>query len=714
MPILRDLRFGLRTLLRNPTSSLVCILTLALGIGANTAIFSVIDALILRPLPYPEPARLVQLQQTYQEAPGVTSPFFSGPTYLALRERLESFQSLTALYNYSPEGFNLNLDGRSQRIARLKVSSDYFDTLGIQPQIGRTFTREEELMPGPQDSNRLSSYEPANRLALLSNGLWMRILGGDPGILGSTILLSGAPYTVIGVMPPGVLDPMAGRIDVWVPHNLSAGGYNNLGNRYLTVLGRLSPEVTIQAAQHELDAAMAVLESTHDENQGEGARLDSLQELLLGDLDSTLYILLAAVLTLLLIACVNVANLQLSQYAGRSRELAIRAAVGGSRRQLARQLLTENLLLVLGGGLLGVVLARLGVVALLSLSPEGLQDNVAIQFNSNVLLFTTLMALSTGIIFGLAPAWRSSRLDLDQVLRQNSRGSVAGHGRTGRLLVIGQISLSLVLLIAAALLMSSFRSLLTQENTLRREGVYTFRVDLSGPKYERGEQRANFNRELGSALTALPGVEATGAISKLPLTGPYHGWGFRIPGRDPESEQGGGPAQIRVVDRDYFQALRIPLLRGRLLDSSDRADSSPSVLINRALADRYFEDEDAVGKVLSMGGNRTVVGVVGNVRHRHLLPASPKIYVAHAQFADNRNWQLYQIVSTTTERADIFALIRQQVGRLDSGVLGCRRRGNRSTTFCHYPDDPLRSPGSASGRGRNSRDPDPDLRSPSP
>ena len=664
-----DVRFAMRSFLgKNRSLALVCLLTLALGIGANTALFSVLKAVVLEPLPYPDSDRLVQLLVDWPQFDAFGIAYHPGPDYLDYRDNLESFESLACLYTYSPEGFNLSQDGSSLHITRLKVSQGYFETLGVLPRIGRTFSRQENLLAGAIDPERSSDYSPARQLAILSHGLWMRHFEGDPLALGRDIQLSGLPYAVIGVLPPGFQDPLLGEVDVFVPHNLSPGGYNSRGNHYLSIIGRLKPGVSLQAAQQEMNALTTALKEQHPQHQDRVTNLSPLKEMLVGDLGGTLWVLTAAVATLLLAACFNVANLLLAWGASRRKELAVRSALGSSRRRIVRQLLTESLILSILGGLTGLAVAFFGVRALIALRPESLPAVAQVRFDGWIFLFCMGAALVTGLLFGLAPAFRASRSDLESALREGGRDNADGSGRRLRQVLVGaQLALAVVLLVGAGLLAKSFMGILRQDLGFESSNLLTYRVNLPQSRYEDPSRRVEFYQNLHQRLESLPGVRFAGSISRLPVSGPYHSWGFRIPERPQDDDSSRGNAQIRVVDGRFFEALGIRLQRGRLFDSTDRDDAPPVILVNRALAKTYFPGEEILGKQLLAGGGtpRTVVGIIEDVRHLHLQPASAKVYLPHTQFGSNRNWGLYQVVASDGPVSGLPGLIRRQVARLD-------------------------------------------------
>lgn len=667
MGILQDLRLAYRTLIvRNRALTLACTVTLALGIGAATAIYSVIDSVLLQPLPYPEPHRLVRVMETGARAEDGESPFLSGLSFRDLREGVRSFQGLAGFYDYSPEGFDLSLEGRPQRIVRLKVTSGYFETLGTAPLLGRTFRVEDEAVADIHTPDR---GNPAQRLIVLSHGLWQRAWAGRADIVGQDILLSGESYTVLGIMPESFRDPLVEGVDVWAPLDLSPGGYNTYGNRYVSAIGRLAPGSTVESAQAELRGLDDSLRDRHPANRDRNHVIRPLQQHLTSEIDATLYVLLAATGLLLLTACVNAANLFLARGTARRTELAVRAALGSSRLRLARQMLAESLVTSFLGAGAGLLIAWAGVAALMALRPQGLPSVAEVGFQTGTFTFAALAGVLTAVLFGLAPAFKHSRFDLESALRQGGRspGSGVPGQRLRGFLVASQVALALVLLIGAGLLFKSFFNLLQTDLGFRSEKVLTYRVDLPLSAYPNGELRDSFYARLHQRLGALPGVVAAGSTSKLPSTGRYHSWGFSIPGR-PQGENR-AVSEIRCVDGDYFQALGIHLQQGRLFDERDGPAALPVIVVNRQLARRIWPDrsEDQItgGQLRVAGELRTVIGVVSSVRSQQLSPAGTKIYLPHSQFGDDRNWSLTQVAAVRTPDPGLISLIRREVAAID-------------------------------------------------
>ncbi len=657
--LLRDVRFATRALvLKDRAFSLTALTTLALGIGATTAITSVINAVLLTPLPYPEPDRLVRLYQASRGAPEARQ-FVTGPDFFDYRDA-GIFESLATAYTYRETGFDLTGGDRPERVAGLEISAEYFHVLGLPPALGREFERAEERADA--------------RLAVVSHGLWQRWFDGAPDAIGRTLTLDGAAYTVVGVAPAGFRDPMGRNVDVWTPEDLTTPDNNGRGNHYLSLVGRLRPEGTLREASAALEVLSANLEAEYpDSNTGRLARIERLLEDRVGDARPLLGVLLGAVGLVLLIACVNVANLLLARGAAREKELAIRAALGSGRWRLTRQLLTESLVIAIAGGLAGLGLAYGGVRALVALGPEALPRVDQIGVDPRVLLVSAALVLMTPLLFGLAPALHGSSPDLERSLRDGGRAGGGGvrAQRTRRTLIVVQIALAFILMVGAGLLARSFVGILDQEIGFRSAGVLTFRINLPDARYDDPGDRMTFYRRFSERLEAVPGIVAAGAVSRLPATGEYHSWSFLIEGRPrPERGQPWPLANIRCVDGGYFDALGIGLTSGRLLDRRDTLEAPPVVLVNQALARTYFADEDPLGQRVNVGDAiRTIVGIVDDVRQDLRDPAVPKAYLAHDQFGGDRNWSMVQVVRAAAGRTDIASVARRELAAIDPDLI---------------------------------------------
>jgi putative ABC transport system permease protein len=491
-------------------------------------------------------------------------------------------------------------------------------------------------------------------------------------------------------MPETFLDLAGGDVDLWVPQELRAGVHespvtstvwNRRGNHYLNVIARLRTGVSLEEAQAQLDALSANQAALYpDRNLRLEARLVPFYDEVIGSSNTMLYILMGAAGLVLLIACVNVANLLLARNVSRERELAIRTALGSGRSRLIRQLLTESLLVAITGGAIGLILAYWGVEGLLALSPDSIPRIHEIAFNVPLFSFALVVTLLTGVVFGLAPALQSANPNLDQSLRDSSRGSTGGI-RSIRLrsaLVTSQVSLALVLLIAAGLFMRSFLALQQVDLGMAPGPVMTFEVDLPDSRYPGAAQQIAFHQAFADRIGAIPGIETVGAISKLPVTGPYNSWGFEFMSSDGEVVEGG--ADFRIIEGGYFEALNITLLAGRFFERSDAADGPPVTIINEFTARRFFGDRDPVGQEILQSGRRwRIIGIVGDVAHDHQGNVRPKVYLPHAQYVD-RNWALTQVIATATYRDDLLELVRQELAAIDPGLVFYNARWMRDVT----------------------------------
>jgi putative ABC transport system permease protein len=602
----QDLRFGLRMLLKNPGFTLVAVLTLALGIGANTAIFSVVNALILRPLPYPDPERLVWVDYTSSSNTGgeVLSAHF-----LNWREQN---QTLEGIAQFEPTTRTLTGAGEPERVEAGQISASFFTTLGVQSlPPGRNFTTAEDKTGG-------------ERVAILSHGLWQGRYNGDQDIVGKTITLNDSIFTVVGVTPEDFR--YFRPFDVWIPLAIDLERDRANGNTSSqATVARLKPGITLEQARAELDTLLQRYETTKLEGSPRidlRARLVPLQKLLLGDTRRPILVLLGAVGLVLLIACANVANLLLARAVTREKELAIRGALGAGRLRLVRQLLTECLLLAMAGSAAGLLLASWLTALLGSLSSTNTLGEMgrvaAITIDLRVLGFTLLITLVTGLIFGFLPALRFSRTDLNVSLKEGGRGGgLQGRGLRNALMV-SEIALAIVLLIGAGLLIRSFAKLLDVDPGYRAENLLTARIALP-PRYSDNSQRAQFYERILQRIAALPGVTAVGATSHLPLTGYNMGAQLRVEGRQPREGENPPSAPVARVNPDYFRTMGISLRAGRLINDSDTQDSPGVALLSETLARRLFPNEDPLGKRLSVAGmNTTVIGVVNDIRYTGL------------------------------------------------------------------------------------------------
>jgi len=646
--ILQDLRFASRALRRSPGFAVVTALTLALGIGGNSAVFTVINEVILRPLPYSEPDRLVRVYQVHPEyAPG--GSVVSGPALLDYRAGVPGLEHIAAFFDLNPSAYTLTGRGQPRRVLMLPVTSNYFEVYRIRPALGRGLLEEEEVAGA--------------RSIVISDALWTTLFDADPDVLSQSLLLDSESYRIVGVMPPDFQDVNVDPIDVWSPLDLQETTQRSRGDHYLSLVARLRDGVSLQTAQSQLDVVSAAQAAEYARpHAGWSARLVPLHDDLVGDAGTTLFILLGASTLVLLLACLNVANLFLARNVMRERELATRFALGSGQWRLAQQILTETVMIAGVGGLLGVFIAYQAVPALLAMVPEPVPRIEGISVDGTLVLFSLGITLLTGILAGLVPVARFIRPDLDRMLRSGARSGTGGVrlGRVRNTLIVSQVMLGIVLCVGAALLMRSFINLQHVELGVSQREVTTLKVHLPETRYD-AERRIAFHQSLHDRLAALLGVTASGAVSWLPVSGEYNNWGFRLEGRD-----GWLGANFRIVEGDYFSALGVGLVRGRLFDRTDDLGSPPVAVVSEALAQRDFADSDPVGQsILAEGRRWEVVGVVGDVAYDHRGSVAPMIYLPHAQFGDDRNWTLTQVVSAARPWRDVVDLVRRELVDID-------------------------------------------------
>jgi predicted permease len=616
----QDVRYGVRMLRKNPGFTLVAVVTLALGVGANTAIFSVVNAVLLRPLPYADPSRLVTLWGKTASTGADRMPL-SYPNFTDYKNQAQAFEHAAA-YD-TTEATLTSDDNEAESLNGARVSADLFPLLGVGPALGRVFSAEEDRPGGAA-------------VVVLSHDLWQRRFGSDPRIAGRQIMLGERSTKVLGVMPRGFTFPLGEeKSDYWVPLAADPSAAQLLSNRYgkfLTVVARLKPGVRLEQAEAEMSVIARRLEA----NTGWSARLVPLREDIVGGVRPALLILLGAVALVLLIACANVANLLLARAGARGKEIAIRRALGAGRARIVRQLLTESLLLSLAGGSLGLLLAEWLVDVIVATGPADLPRLADVTLDSSVLGFTLLVSVLTGLVFGLAPALRASKTDLGEPLKEGGRSSTEGARRNPLrgLLVVSEVALSLMLLAGTGLLIKSFVRLLQTDPGYQTERVLTASLSLSETKYPEPEQQAEVYRQVLRRVASLPGVEAAGAASLLPLGGRDSYNVFRIEGRPPFAAGQEPSVRYQVVSPDYFRAMGIQLLRGRSFTEGDTKDSPQVVMVNEAFARRHLSNEDPTGKRLVIGDEppREIIGVVGSVRHRGLdEEPQPEFYVSYLQ-----------------------------------------------------------------------------------
>lgn len=632
--LLQDLRFGFRTLVKNPGFSAVAILALALGTGANTAIFSIVNAVLLRPLPFQSPERLVLV---WGKNPTTDHYPVSIPDFLDFREQNQVFDEMGT---FSYADFNLTMGDEPEHIQGTMVSANYFSVLGVNFTRGRAFQPEED-QPG------------ANRVVIVSDGLWRRRFGSDPNFVGQTILLNGASFTVVGIAPPSFQSPIPeDKPQLWVPISFDGGdklrvppgasseSLRNRRTRFLICAARLKPGVTPRQAQTDIETIAGRLEQQYkDTNAGISVNLVGLRKHIVGNIETAMIILLASVGCVLLIACANVANLLLARAAARQKEIAIRSALGAGRLRLIRQLLTESVLLSVVGGALGLAVAYGGIRLLVALNPPNIPRLSEIDVDSSVLGFTFLIALVTGLAFGLAPALEASKPDLNETLKEGARGSTGGLGRQRirSLLVVSEVALTVLLLIAAGLMLKSFYSLQKVKPGFDPENTLTMWLNLPASKYADDHKIEAFYEQVLNEIVALPGVQSAAAVTSLPLTTTIiERLRFLVEGHPPANPSDVPRANIRRISHHYFSAMRISLLEGRYFTERDREDSPPVVIVNQTMAGRYWPGEDPVGKRLTIPTfgtvSREVVGVVADVKHTSLdTDSGVEIYVPYLQ-----------------------------------------------------------------------------------
>ena len=650
--MIQDLRYALRMLLKYKGFTVVAASTLALGIGANTAIFSLVSGVLLRPLPYPRADRIIYFEGQ-KPAAGITDSNISIPDYLDWAQQTDLFSSAGL---FATGNATLSADGTEpERVPRAFVTSGFFSVLGVQPVLGR-------LLIGGDD---LANAEP---VAVLSAGLWKRRFGADPNIIGRKLTISGEPVTVVGVMGSGYEYPE--QTQVWSSWSI-ASEEKRRDNRSCSALARLRPGIALKQAQTQISATNARLGQTFpDTNKGWDARLVAVQDLLVREVKPSLLVLFGAVAFVLLIACTNVANLLLARAASRQKEVAIRAALGASRGRIIRQMMTESLLLSIIGGMGGALLSAWLTDILLSAMPTGGPRIDQVSFDYRVLAFAILLSAVTGIVFGLVPALQTSRLDVNSSLKEGGRTDVPRRTSARNLLLIGEVALSLMLLIGAALLIKSFIRLQDVKSGFNSQGVLISSVGLPRAKYSEPAQRIEFFRQLEEHVAALPGVQAVGGAINLPLGASNYliGRAFIPEGRSLTVEESVNASYSTIIG-DYFRALQIPIQAGRGFSETD-TDTAPKVaIINESLAKKYFGSANgALGKRLTVWRDekfqREIVGVVGDTKVNTLEGANlPQIYVPHAQ--DSEWGFMAMVIRTAGDAASLAPAVRREVLMLD-------------------------------------------------
>ena len=653
--IVRDVSYSSRILLKNYAFTIVVILTLALGIGANTAIFSFANGILLRPLPYPDSDRLAAINETALKR-GFESMSVSYPNYLDWKEQNTVFESMGTYFGGSAR-FALSGAGEPISIRGARISHGVLETLRVSPQLGRPFTANEDR---PEEDG----------VVILGYELWQKNYGGDPNIVGQKIVLSNRPRTVVGVMPCGFRFPEIAEL--WVPLALTTQTFTRTDHGLSTV-ARLKDGVSVDEAQAEMHNIAARIEQQNPvTNEGLGVKVTSLHDNLTGDYREALLILLGVVGCVLLVACVNVANLMLARATARQKEFALRAALGAGRWRIVRQLLVESLLLALVGGALGFALSIWALRVLLTSIPIQLPFWMNFSVDLRVLGFTIVITVLTGLLFGVAPALQTSRVDLNDTLKEGGRGTVGGRGRSRSLLVVTEIALSLVLLVGAGLMIQSFLRLRRVNVGLDPTNIAVTSFHLPTEKYREREPRAAFYKQLLERVRTLPGVQTASATATIPLSGGNWGRSLTVDGY-PVLAVGQAPMiQHTVVTPDYFRTMGIPLLSGRDFTDADAKGSQLVTIIDERLARKYWPNQSAIGKRVRFGPPEdnepwhTIVGVVGTVRHQRMQEdTAESVYLPHAQIPVNG---MALVTRTTSEPKDLVAAIRREAAQLDSDL----------------------------------------------
>jgi len=648
--IIKDIRYGVRGLLKRPGFTVIALVALALGIGANTAIFSLVNAVVIRPLPFPDPDQLVWVFGNIRS--GGNRASVSPPDFLDYRSQNKTFEQFAAS-GTQPLSVNLTGSGDPERITASMVTGNYFDTFGITPAIGRGLTLENEKSGQDQ-------------VTVLSHAFWQKRFAGDASIVGKTLTLDSRSYQILGVMPAGVSLPQTA--DLWVPINFDGDPEMKWRKaHFLRPVGRMKPGVTLTQAQADTDMIAAHLEQQYpDSNTGWNLRLLSLREQLVGGTRTILFVLFGAVGFVLLIACANVANLLLVRAAARQKEIALRTALGASRLRIIRQMLTESLLLSILGGALGALLAVWGVQLLVSLSGDSLPPTVNVGIDTNVLAFTFVISIVTGLLFGLAPAFRTANVNLIDSLKDGARGSEGTlRNRTRSLLVVFESAVAVILLIGAGLLVRSLIALQRVDPGFDANNVLTLRIDLPRQKYEGEGRKAKFFEQLEARISSLPGVQSVGLITELPMSGQLNDLPFTVEGRPPVTVDQAFDADFRLVNQHYFSALHIPLLRGRNFTEQEVREGKLVTVVSQQLVDTVFPNEDPMGKrlVSAMGGQAfEIIGVVGDIRHRSLQNQPfPAMYFPILDVSTRMNL----VIRTQNDPLSIVGAVRQEVKALD-------------------------------------------------
>jgi putative ABC transport system permease protein len=652
----QDLRYGLRMLTKNPGFTVVAVLAIALGIGANTTIFSCVNALLLRPFSFPNQERLMMVWERVPDA-GISHGSVAPGNFADWRDQASVFAEVAA---FSQRAFNLTDGDQPERVAGARVSPSFFSALSVSPSRGRTFSAEEGQVGREQ-------------VALIKQSLWERRYGSDPNILGRQIMVDGKSHTVIGVLPPEFKFPLNGS-EIWTPLAFDAKEAGNRGNHYLQVLGLLKPGTTKAQGQAEMEAISQRAQQQYPEtNSGRTARVVTMNESYTRGSRIYLQVLMASVVFVLLIACANVANLLLVRSTSRQKEIAVRMALGGSRLRLIRQLLTESLVLATLGGGLGLLLSVWGIEFIKRGIPPGFTQFIPgwdnLRLDPPVLVFTLIVTLLTGAVFGLAPALQATRLNLNEALKESGKGTSSGatRNRLRSILVVAEVALSLVLLVGAGLMIRSFLHLISADLGLNPTNVLTMELSIPRVKYPEEQQRINFYQELLGRLRNLPGVERAAAINYVPMGHDNSGSNFRIDGQ-PAPAKGKEPTtDYRVVTSQYFEAIGTSIRQGRAFTEQDKKDAPRVCIINERLARRYFPDGDALGHRIVFNdedGPVEIVGVAADVKNDDFEEEAN--LTTYLPFLQEPWWSMALIVRATSDPVALAPIVRKEVLAVDS------------------------------------------------
>ena len=657
--VLHDIRYAIRLCLRTPGFTAVAVVALALGIGANTAIFTMVHAVLIERLPYRDPGQIVVLWETSARRPG--RPNTVAPAnFIRWGERATGFESLAA---FAETRINLTEAGDPEELVVQNVTAPFFSVLGVSPMLGRVFTPEQ-------------SADPESSAVVLSYDLWQRRFGSDPSIVGKSIRLNTQPRTVVGVMPPGIrpflkAGSLVGKpVELWVPYVLPPSAREPRG-RYLTAIARLKPGVTVDEARAQMNTIASNLVAELPQfDTGWATLVVPLHDELAGELRPALLVLSGSVAFVLLIACANVANLLLARGAARQREIAIRSALGAPRIRVIRQLLTESSILGVLGGAAGLLVAYWSLALLLALSPVDLTSLGHVELSYPVLAFTACVSILTAIVCGFAPAFEGSRADIQETLKDGARQIGAGvrHRRLRHTFVVAEVALAVVLLVGAGLMLRSFGALRRVNPGFDSSNVLTMRMQLPGAKYREDAQRIRFFHDLTMRVAAVPGVRAVGAVSYLPLAGLGAATGFTIEAQPPLPPGQSNTTDVTVCDNGYFRAMNVPLVRGRLFTDREMREKADVVIVNETLARRYFANEDPLGKRVTIAMTdpnvpTEIIGVVGDTRFSDMAAAArPTTYWPHPQLAYGA---MTLTVRTASEPMGFAALVQNEIRALD-------------------------------------------------